>query len=556
FNFLINQGGKWVVPNGMNTGITLYNSLTRSQVPLYIPLNNTCHWYMCGPTVYNISHIGHACTYLRWDILRRILTDYFKINVVSALGITDIDDKIISVAEKLNCSALSIARKYENLFFKDMTSFNILEPFSILRVSEHIDDIIRFIEKLILSGKAYQLEGSVYFDTEVHGGRYGKLFPEALLSEYPPGKKNLKKNERDFALWKSGNARELKIEGALWDSPWGKGRPGWHVECSAMASSLFGKHLDIHSGGRDLLYPHHENELAQSEAFHAVDQWANYWLHFGLVNLHNEKMSKSSNCFVSVQEFLKSYFPDHLRMLCLLFKYNSVINYSDDALKEAIVLVERLQAFLCRAQNVSHRLGIAYIYSLTNHLVLIFVASINLACGTVRFSPRDLKFKETLMQTKSLVHDYLKSDFDTPKAVRQVFKLINAANNYLQEGPNSTDFRISIAAAPVRPAVNSLVISECFRYVISFFSMLGLRTLRSAFFSEQSELEKQFLSFRSVVRSISLAALKKRDLENGGYKDLLKECDRLRDEVFSKLGIFVEVFASLFYCYKTLQSFI
>ena len=225
-------------------------------------------WYACGPTVYEHSHIGHARAYVQADIIRRVFTHFFGIQVYFALGITDVDDKIIQRLEgngKLR-DMLSMTKEYEISFFEDMKRLNVMPPTVVLRVSEHIPDIIAYINEIISAGKAYEIEGDVYFDVaqcEENYGRFGALpAPDLRNTDEGDAPKSLilkrKRYHRDFALWKAGREGEPG-----WESPWGRGRPGWHIECSAMTHAIFGSQLDIHSGGVDLKFPHHTNEIAQ-----------------------------------------------------------------------------------------------------------------------------------------------------------------------------------------------------------------------------------------------------------------------------------------------------
>lgn len=231
---------------------TLVNGST--SLPLDVPLK----WYVCGPTVYDVSHIGHARTYICTDYIRRILTDYFHAEVNFAMGMTDIDDKIIDKALSQSTHWMDIARKYEDAFLTDLAVLNVKPPDAILRVSEHVPDIISYIQTIISNGHAYSTPKGVYFHVpSLQHSRYGKLgnIPGSTTGD---AENSTKQDPRDFALWKAAKANEPS-----WDSPWGPGRPGWHIECSAMTHSYFGAAVDIHSGGIDLKFPHHTNEIAQ-----------------------------------------------------------------------------------------------------------------------------------------------------------------------------------------------------------------------------------------------------------------------------------------------------
>lgn len=299
-----------------NIDMKLRNSLLNSPNILELSNSRAITWYSCGPTVYDVAHLGHARTYVCTDIIRRSLL-YLGYEVNFAMGVTDIDDKIIQkakllinscdqvdVSNKIQQSYLEIARKYEFEFFEDMRALNVLHPDAMLRVSEHIDDIIHYIEKIESNGYAYQIADGLYFDYEA----FQKKYEYGKLGNIPPissctndnvevnviGKLN-KRNARDFVLWKTSKPDEPS-----WPSPWGEGRPGWHIECSAMTNSYFGSILDIHSGGIDLKFPHHTNEIAQCEAYSNNNkEWVKCFIHTGHLYIDNQKMSKSLKNFIS-----------------------------------------------------------------------------------------------------------------------------------------------------------------------------------------------------------------------------------------------------------------
>ncbi|XP_022432469.1 probable cysteine--tRNA ligase, mitochondrial isoform X6 [Delphinapterus leucas] len=313
------RGQGWLQPAGYDTGVTVYNSLTRRKDPLIVSGADTASWYSCGPTVYDHAHLGHACSYVRFDIIRRILTRVFGCNIIMVMGITDVDDKIIKRANEMNVSPASLASLYEEDFKQDMAALKVLPPTVYLRVTENIPQIIAFIERIIANGHAYSTpKGNVYFDLQSRGDRYGKLVGVAPA---PVGETDHsdKRHASDFALWKAAKPREPS-----WASPWGDGRPGWHIECSTIASLVFGSRLDIHSGGVDLAFPHHENEIAQCEVFHQCQQWGNYFLHSGHLHVKGkeEKMSKSLKNYITIKDFLSTASPDVFRLFCLRSSYS------------------------------------------------------------------------------------------------------------------------------------------------------------------------------------------------------------------------------------------
>ncbi|XP_055658775.1 probable cysteine--tRNA ligase, mitochondrial isoform X3 [Falco peregrinus] len=290
---------RWVPPAGRDSGIVAYNSRSRSKEPLVLGTEGVATWYSCGPTVYDRAHLGHASSYVRFDIIRRIMTRFFGIEVIMVMGITDIDDKIIKRANEMNISPLALARIYEDDFKQDMAALKVLPPTVYMRVTDNIPHIISFIKKIIACGQAYATsQGNVYFDVKSLGKRYGVLTTicpdtqdEAVESD--------KRHGKDFALWKAAKPQELS-----WTSPWGKGRPGWHIECSTISSAVFGKQLDIHTGGIDLAFPHHENEIAQCEVYHQCEQWGNYFLH-SAVEFSDESMEDAKHLHQAISSFIR-----------------------------------------------------------------------------------------------------------------------------------------------------------------------------------------------------------------------------------------------------------
>ena len=300
---------------------------------------NLVTWYMCGPTVYDSSHLGHAKTYICFDIIRRLMTDYFGYNVKLCMNITDIDDKIIARSNEQKRDWNELSRHWETEFFKDMEALNVRLPNVITRVSEYVPEIITFIDQIVKNGYAYESNGSVYFDVLKFANEpnhtYAKLEPtsfgdaqklkegEGALSAATEGDK---RNAQDFALWKKSKPGE-----PLWESPWGPGRPGWHIECSAMAHEIFKEFpIDIHSGGCDLRFPHHDNELAQSEAYYGCDNWIRHFWHTGHLHIDNLKMSKSLKNFLTIRDILANYSARQVRFLFLMHKWDGIINFSPE----------------------------------------------------------------------------------------------------------------------------------------------------------------------------------------------------------------------------------
>lgn len=334
--------------------LQLYNTLT-NQKEKFEPLNpGKVTMYVCGPTVYNYIHIGNARSAVAFDTIRRYL-EYrgFEVNYVS--NFTDVDDKIIKASQEMNLSVKEITEKFINAFYEDTSALNVKKATLNPRVMDNMDDIIKFIEVLVQKGYAYESAGDVYYKTRKFKD-YGKLSGQ-LIDDLEQGAssrvddidQDKKQDPLDFALWKKVKQGEIS-----WNSPWGQGRPGWHIECSVMSTKYLGDTIDIHAGGQDLEFPHHENEIAQSEA-KTGKKFARYWLHNGFVTIGEEdqKMSKSLGNFVTVHDLLKKVNPQVIRFFMSTTQYRRPIRYSSANLNEAKVNLNKLQTAY---ENLSYRL--------------------------------------------------------------------------------------------------------------------------------------------------------------------------------------------------------
>ncbi|XP_078061375.1 putative cysteine--tRNA ligase, mitochondrial [Mustelus asterias] len=462
----------WQQPSGHPAGLRVYNSLTRCKEPLVLANPATASWYSCGPTVYDHAHIGHASSYVRFDILRRILTKIFGIDVIMVMVITDIDDKIIQRATEYNISTTMLSRMYEEDFKQDMASLKVLPPTVYMRVTDNIPQIVAFIERIIHNGHAYSTStGNVYFDIQSIGGRYGK-FVGMCADRVGETNAGDKRHVRDFALWKAS-----KLHEPSWVSPWGKGRPGWHIECSTVASSVFGNKLDIHSGGIDLAFPHHENEIAQCESYHKCEQWGNYFLHSGHLHLKGseEKMSKSLKNYITIKSLLENFSANHFRMFCLLSKYRSAVEYSDTSMAEAGNLLHSISAFINDAS--------AYMRG-------------QLICPSID----ETLLWERLNATKVNVQAAFADDFDTPGATDSIMNLIHHGNRQLQAVTKEGGY-------PRSPVVFGAIIS----YIERFLNVVGISLGESQVLAvDQSaatlrSVSEQLVSFRQEVRKYALA---------------------------------------------------
>ncbi|KQL47093.1 cysteinyl-tRNA synthetase [Brevibacillus choshinensis] len=331
--------------------IQLTNTLTRRKEPFVTLEPGKVKMYVCGPTVYNYIHIGNSRPAIVFDTLRRYLK-YRGYQVTFVRNITDVDDKLIRVANEEGTTVKEVADRFTDAYNEDLRSLNVLPPDIQPRVMQTIPEIIEFVEGLIEKGFAYESEGDVYFRT----GRfeeYGKLSHQPLDDLQAGARVEInekKEHPLDFALWKSAKPGEV-----AWSSPWGEGRPGWHIECSAMALKFLGEEIDIHAGGTDLVFPHHENEIAQSECF-TGKVFARYWLHNGMLNINNEKMSKSLGNFLLARDLVKQFGGQLIRFFMLLAHYRNPINFSDDLLDQASNGLERIKTAY---NNLTYRLGMS-----------------------------------------------------------------------------------------------------------------------------------------------------------------------------------------------------
>ena len=381
--------------------LKVYNTLTRKKEILRPKKGKKLNIFVCGPTVYDFSHIGHARTYIAFDVIVKYLR--FKgYDVFYLQNITDIDDKIINRAKKEGISWKELARKFEREYKKDIKALGINSVSKYARATEHIKEIISQVERLLKKGYAYQIEDGIYYDISKFKD-YGKLSGRTVLqaedavSRIDEAKK--KRNKGDFCLWKfwSGKAWEPK-----WRSPWGYGRPGWHIEDTAITEKYFGPQYDIHGGARDLIFPHHEAEIAQMEAISGKKPMVRYWLHTGFLTVKGQKMSKSLGNFITIREFLNKHSARVLRYFILKSHYRSPIDYSEKAILQAQNELERIDEFVEKVQNVK-----------------------------LKIKNYSSKFK--IDKFKNEFEGAMDDDFNTPKAIAVIFELIKKVNSMLDK---------------------------------------------------------------------------------------------------------------------------
>lgn len=325
----------------------IFNTLTKQKEEFKSIEPGKIKMYVCGPTVYNFFHIGNGRTFVVFDTIRRYF-EYKGYKVDFIQNFTDIDDKMIKKANEEGVTVKEIGDKYIKEYYTDADGLGIERATNNPRATEYIDDIIEFVKGLIDKGCAYEVDGDVYFSTKSFKD-YGKLLGQNLEDLQAGARIDVderKNDPMDFAIWKAQKPGE-----PAWDCPWGKGRPGWHIECSCMARKLLGETIDIHAGGMDLKFPHHENEIAQSESL-TGKKFANYWMHSAYLNINNQKMSKSLNNFFTTREILEKYDVDTVRFLLLSAHYRVQLNFSQDLLESAKASVERLYNAVSNLENL------------------------------------------------------------------------------------------------------------------------------------------------------------------------------------------------------------
>jgi cysteinyl-tRNA synthetase len=398
--------------------LKIYDSMTRSP-EVFVPLETgKVNMYVCGPTVYDYIHIGNARPVIFFDVVRRYLeANGLEVNYI--VNYTDVDDKMIRKAAELGITVPELAERFITAFKEDREALGAHAPTISPRVTENITEIVEFIQSLVDQGSAYESGGDVYFRTGTFP-EYGKL-SHKNLDELQYGIRidvdERKEKPQDFVLWKSAKPGEIH-----WPSPWGNGRPGWHIECSAMVRKYAGDTLDIHGGGHDLQFPHHECEIAQSESL-TGQQLSRYWMHNGFVNINNEKMSKSLGNGINVRQLLKNTSRYAIRYLMLATHYRSPLNFSDDTIRQAANSVERLT--ICR-DNVKHRLS-------------------SVATGSLALAG-DETLRARLAELRGEFHSRMEDDFSTPDAITSWFGLVSEVNTYLQKEAVSESDLLQILA--------------------------------------------------------------------------------------------------------------
>ena len=533
-----------------HAGFYLYDSLSDSckQVSMDPSIKKALAWYTCGPTTYAPAHLGHARTYVCLDIVRRILEHHLNSNnrppPLFVMNITDVDDKILATSQETGESALALARRFEQEFWSDLDALNCLRPHVVTRVSEHVlSDVVPFIQKICDRGMAYETDDGVYFDLRSFDEKlgkitkYGKLAPPSIASDFFSRNTDTvesslvtnKKDSRDFVLWKKRKANE----DLFWDSPWGEGRPGWHIECSAMIEAVSNAFKDtheflFHAGGVDLKFPHHTNEIAQSEAYGSdlleqqPREWIPHWVHTGHLHIDGMKMSKSLKNFITIDELLNdgkstsalTSPADDFRLWCLGLagSYRSHATFSPERIAEARMIREKFVKFLID--------GTEWVHKSRNS-------------GSKKWTQRenDLYTKVNQCITKS--YAAIMNDLDGKTFLQELIAVIDIGNTYLRSHP----------AGPTEP------IEHCISSLRQSLALVGFSDktvrvgmeLQSSLVSQgiaggERALIEELVKFRSSVRDVALASTQ------GGATlqtifEILRLCDVARDQALPSIGV-------------------
>lgn len=399
---------EWLIQAG-EAMLEVYNTLARKKEPFKPLHEGEVRMYICGPTVYDSSHLGHARSIVAFDVIRRYL-EYKGFDVRFIQNFTDIDDKMINRANEQGVTTTELATKYIQEYFEDFDKLGVKRATAFPKATEHIEEMIAHIQKLIKKGYAYEANGSVYFRVSKFK-KYGSLSRQEQAAkesdESETGESGEKEHPDDFALWKA-----MKSGEPFWEAPWGKGRPGWHIECSVMSTKYLGEPIDIHGGGLDLVFPHHENEIAQSEAL-SGRPFVRYWMHNGFLTVNKEKMSKSLGNFFTIQEITAKYDPEVVRLFLISSQYRSPIDFSDAHLDEAKSRLARIHNAIDLLQR---RLREAVLAEADN---------------PAKPSKADAELWEGLKRLHTEFETAMDDDFNSPIALASLSKFLSLMNSIL-----------------------------------------------------------------------------------------------------------------------------
>jgi cysteinyl-tRNA synthetase len=453
--------------------LKVYNTLTGKK-EAFLPLHsNRINMFVCGPTVYDYSHIGHARTYIMFDVIARYLRSK-GYSVFYLMNITDIDDKIIARAKELAIDIKELANKFTNYFYEDMQALGVNSINLYAKATEHIPEMIEQIKTLLKKGYAYQANGDVYFEVRKFS-KFGKLSKQNIeaLRRGVRVDTEKKRNPEDFALWKARKGDE-----PFWKSPWGPGRPGWHIEDTAITLTYFGQQYDIHGAGIDIIFPHHDCEIAQAEATTDKEPFVKYWLHTGMLTVNKEKMSKSLGNFITIRDVLAKYEPEVVRFFLLNMHYRSPLDYSEKGLEEA-------KEALARIKNV--------------------IEELKLRLPKAPEGALDDKIKHSIDRVRERFFAAMDDDFNTREAIAAIFQFTSEVNSFLQAELTKS---------------SNLKILEVYKQLTS---ILGL-------FKEEKKTEELVNGLIDLIVKLRERARAEKDW---------KTSDKLREEL-AKLGIILE----------------
>jgi cysteinyl-tRNA synthetase len=426
--------------------LKVLNSLT-SQLEEFNPRESgKVRMYVCGLTVYDYAHVGHARTYIAFDVIKRYLR-FRGYDVIHVQNITDVDDKIIARAKERGVNPIRLASEFAAEASKDFDALGIEKADIYPRVTEHIPDIINMIKKLLVSGSAYQADGDVYFSVKKFP-KYGALSHQSSKDILAGARVEIdekKKDPADFALWKSAREGELSF-----NSPWGPGRPGWHIECSAMSMKYLGDMLDIHGGAKDLIFPHHENEIAQSESATGKKPFVKYWLHTGFLNVAGEKMSKSLGNFVTIRDLLAKWDPDVFRLFVVSTRYSSPIDFNEEVLEQA-------------EKNLT---------KIRNTMIELNTRIKNAPVEQDKHGSID-DYRDQVSNLENTFVEAMDNDFNTPQAIVALQDLVKLGNKALSSHAGRKSLE--------------LILSELKKLA----TVIGLSTLSNGFGKKEKELSEQ-----------------------------------------------------------------
>lgn len=485
----------------------LFNSITNALEKFEHDKSIPIKWYTCGPTIYSSAHLGHARTFISFDIIRRVLT-YLGYNIIYVMNITDIDDKIINKVKELCLGSIDthiymdFVAKMELEFWSDMDKLNNIRPTITTRVTDYINKIIQYIEKMEENSLTYCVNGTVYIDSQkyLEKGYNYDIFHRSVISDYTECEfSSEKKNNSDFSLWKAAKSGEIKFE-----SKWGEGRPSWHIECSVMSHDILGHSIDIHSGGIDLIYPHHNNEIIQTIAHgDCNDMPIKYFLHSGHLNINGDKMAKSLNNFITIDNFLKNVgTARQLRLLFLLHTWNKPMDFTDDVLNEIKSIEKRIVDF----------------YSNMEHMIRVGEKTIS------KYSSNDNEYLEYIIKIKSEIETALLNNIDTRTVINIILNVIGRTYKYIENDYNVT------------------FISDIVKYLTTILDIFGVTFLSNNVDNESDKFIDIIVDFRDDVRTVIKNNIK--DIPKTVTSDIFRVLDDVRDTKLKDNGIFIEDFST------------